>query len=415
MFLDPRTLLFSLILVNSLMVLSLFVAHSVKGREQGLKKWAMAVLLETVTWLLVAARGVVTDELSIVLANMFKAASYAFMLYAIHEFQRRDFSLWKLFLPVVAVLLVSGSLMGDIAGRFVWVGLIYATQVVLIVHALLSDPETRQGRAWRLLFGGALMILLVLAIRAVAALSGHVDFAQPQNHIAVHWVQIVSFIAVMTITLLGSVGFVLLIKERTDREIMQLAMTDSLTGVPNRRALIQQAELLKAQRGDKPVSLLMIDVDHFKRINDTYGHPAGDEVLRQATALMTQRLRAGDVLGRYGGEEFCVIAPDTDAKGASILAETLREIIAVKPVRTEEAEVSVTISIGVACCATDQKRDLKSLLAEADAALYQAKQEGRNRVVCAASCLGELPGQTSQARGPGRDHPDPVSFGNEGE
>jgi diguanylate cyclase (GGDEF)-like protein len=392
MLLDPRTLLFSLILANSLMVLSLFVAASVKGRDQGLNKWAIAVLLETFTWLLVAARGVIPDEFSIVIANLFKAASYAFILIAIHQFQGRKFPRWKLFVPVLAVLLMSGVLIDDIAGRFVWGGAIFAFQVALIMRALLSDTEMRKGRAWRLLFGGALMILVVLAIRAVAALSGITDFAEPQNHIAIHWVQVISFIAVMTTALLGSVGFVLMIKERTDREIMHLAMTDSLTGVPNRRALIEQAELMRAQRNGHPMSLLMIDVDHFKRINDTYGHPAGDEVLRQATALMGQRLRAGDVLGRYGGEEFCVIAPDTDSEGALILAESLREILAGTPLQTEAGVIAITISIGFTCCATTGVREMKDLLAEADAALYRAKQAGRNRVVCATACMAKLTG-----------------------
>jgi diguanylate cyclase (GGDEF)-like protein len=386
MLLDPRTLLFSLILANSLMVLSLFVAASVKGRDQGLNKWAIAVLLETFTWLLVAVRGVIPEALSIVAANLCMAASYAFFLIAIHEFQGRGFAHWKLFVPLLAVLLMSGLLIDDISGRFIWGGAIYTFQVALILRALWSDTEMRKGRAWRLLFGGALMILLVLGMRAVAALSGMADFAQPQNQIALHWVQVITFIAVMTTALLGSVGFVLMIKERTDREVMHLAMTDSLTGAPNRRALIEQAELVLAQRSRRPMSLLMIDIDHFKRINDTHGHPLGDEVLRQTVALMVQRLRAGDVLGRYGGEEFCVIAPDTDPAGAQILAESLRGILADTPLRTEAGEISVTVSIGVACVASEGKRELKWLLAEADAALYQAKQTGRNRVVRAATC-----------------------------
>ena len=130
-----------------------------------------------------------------------------------------------------------------------------------------------------------------------------------------------------------------------------------------------------------------IDVDLFKAINDTHGHPVGDEVLRQIAARMAGRLRRHDVLGRYGGEEFCVVAPDTDIEGALLLAESLRELIASTPLVTESGEISVSISIGVSCFPSDGGRELKAVLTEADDALYAAKQSGRNRV----AHLGALP------------------------
>jgi diguanylate cyclase (GGDEF)-like protein len=186
----------------------------------------------------------------------------------------------------------------------------------------------------------------------------------------------------MTTSLLGSIGFVLMIKEHADREIMHLAMTDSLTGVPNRRALMDFAERALALRGTRHIALLMIDVDHFKRINDTHGHPAGDEVLRQVAGLLSKRLRACDMLGRYGGEEFCVVAMDTDAAGAKQLANSLRETIASQALVTESGALSVTVSIGMSLCPANIMRELKEVLAEADEALYNAKDGGRNQVYC---------------------------------
>jgi len=381
--LDPRTLLFSLILINSLIVLSLFVAISGRNDERerdGMGKWAIAMLLETLTWGLVAARGHIPDAFSIIVANGLKAGAHALILAAICEFQRRAPPRWQYFAPVALTLVIAAVLVDDIRGRFIWVGIIYAFQIGLIARALLTDPETRSGRAWRLLFGGAAMIILVLGLRAFVAMSGQNELAQPQNTFAPHWVQIISFIGAMATALLGSIGFMLMVKERTDRAVLHLAMTDSLTQIPNRRALMDFAERALADRRGGPIAILMIDVDNFKHINDTFGHLAGDEVLRNVAGLLVKRLRGHDLLGRYGGEEFCVVAPDTNVEGALTLAESLRESIAATPLGTDRGEVSASISIGISFRPSNAAAELKQLLAEADNALYAAKQAGRNQV-----------------------------------
>jgi diguanylate cyclase (GGDEF)-like protein len=273
-------------------------------------------------------------------------------------------------------------LIDDVRGRFIWGSMIFIFQMVLIARVLLTDARTRAGRAWRLLLGGVAVIVLVLGLRSIVAQSSQFVLALPQTGGAPHWVQIVSFIALMATSLLGSIGFLLMVKERADGEVLHLAMTDSLTGVPNRRAVMDYAERSLALRKDRQVALLMVDVDHFKRINDTYGHPVGDEVLCQVAALLAGRLRGGDLLGRYGGEEFCVVALDTDAEGAQKLADSLREIIAGAALKTESGDLSVTVSIGVSHCPANTSRELKDILTEADSALYTAKQSGRNQVYC---------------------------------
>jgi diguanylate cyclase (GGDEF)-like protein len=383
--LDPRTLLFSLILTYGLSVLSMFVAVSgrVKGsKPDGMGKWAAAMFLETMVWGLIAARGTIPDFFSIIVANGFIASAYALMLAAIYEFQQHRAPRWQYIAPVALTLAVAAILQHDIRGRFIWIGLIFAFQMVLIARAMLSRQEASNGRAWRLLFAGIVMLILVLVLRTALALFGHIELAQPQNTLALHPIQLIAYIAATATALLGSIGFVLLVKERTDREIMQLAMTDTLTQVPNRRALMEYAEHTLARRSSMPLALLMIDLDHFKIINDTYGHLTGDEVLRKVAALLEWRLRRQDLLGRYGGEEFCVIAPEIDKSGALALAEALREIIASTPITTDSGDLSITVSIGISCCASAAARKLKEVLAEADAALYDAKQTGRNKVAC---------------------------------
>lgn len=393
--LDPRTLLFALILTYSMTVLSLVVAAAGSaGKREGMGKWAAAMLLETITWILIASRGAIPDVFSIVVANGLKAGAHGFILAAIFEFQRRPLPRWQYVTPIGLTLVMAALLLNDIHGRFIWGGLIYALQMVLIAHALLTDQDTRAGRAWRLLFGGVCLIVFVLALRALVALSGHAELAQPQNTASPHPVQIISFIAVMATALLGSIGFVLMVKERADREILHLAMTDSLTQVPNRRALMQYAERTLARRNGSPLALLMIDVDHFKRINDTYGHLAGDAVLKKIAARLVGRLRGDDLIGRYGGEEFCVIAQDTGRQGALRLAESLREIIAATPLETEWGELRLTISIGISCCAPQAHPELKQMLEEADASLYAAKQAGRDCV----NIFSVAPAITAQPR-----------------
>ncbi|MGB5247796.1 MAG: sensor domain-containing diguanylate cyclase [Woeseia sp.] len=170
--------------------------------------------------------------------------------------------------------------------------------------------------------------------------------------------------------------------------LLRSGHTDFLTGWHNRRYLQfrLKEELARASRDRSTLVCLMLDIDHFKRINDTYGHAAGDEVLREIAHRVESQVRASDVAARYGGEEFVVLLPATDEKAAEALAERIRRAISASPVSLNAGEsATITASIGIASCAAPaQGDDLKtigdSLLARADVALYQAKSAGRNRV-----------------------------------
>lgn len=159
-----------------------------------------------------------------------------------------------------------------------------------------------------------------------------------------------------------------------------MARTDALTGMLNRRAFVERGEqaIRQCERNAGPVSALLIDVDFFKRINDTHGHGAGDLVLRQIGRLLDSQFRASDICGRFGGEEFAVLLPDTDAAAATALADKFRETVAESSIPWQADALSVTVSIGVASDAYD----LESLLHRADMAMYQAKANGRNATVC---------------------------------
>ncbi|WP_348765828.1 GGDEF domain-containing protein [uncultured Salinisphaera sp.] len=168
-------------------------------------------------------------------------------------------------------------------------------------------------------------------------------------------------------------------RESAERQLSQQALTDSLTGLPNRAQLEQSFRRL-ANAGAYPVSVLMLDLDHFKGINDDYGHATGDAVLREVGRTLSEHTRSQDVACRLGGEEFCVLLAHTDNGAARQLAERLREAIEALRCRQNDCVLYLTASIGVAS-STGPGEQLDPMLHIADEKLYQAKSSGRNRVV----------------------------------
>ena len=168
-----------------------------------------------------------------------------------------------------------------------------------------------------------------------------------------------------------------------NRRLEELAHTDPLTKTLNRRALNERlaAEMERVRRYSTTLSLLLIDLDHFKQVNDTHGHLAGDDVLIEIAALLHRVVRAVDVVARYGGEEFIVVLPETGAQGAEAFAERLRELIEAQAfVTSRSTPIRLTSSIGVSTFPGFGVESVEDLLANADQALYRAKSEGRNRV-----------------------------------
>jgi diguanylate cyclase (GGDEF)-like protein len=156
---------------------------------------------------------------------------------------------------------------------------------------------------------------------------------------------------------------------------------DPLTGEYNRRAFfdLAQREMDRYVRSRQPLSAIMIDIDNFKQINDTFGHAVGDQILRMLTLRCRASIRETDIFGRYGGDEFVLVLPDTDITIAAQIANRIRDAVIDNVWQSERGEVPISISLGVTQ-AREQHRVLEDLLADADLALYQAKSHGRNRV-----------------------------------
>jgi len=178
-----------------------------------------------------------------------------------------------------------------------------------------------------------------------------------------------------------TIGRLLSELEEKNRELQELAYYDPLTGLPNRRFFFEHASLIfeEVKRYEKPLSLLVMDIDHFKKINDTYGHDVGDLVLKTFAGVLRGIVRQSDICARFGGEEFVVLLPNTDLEGAKVLAERIRTAVAKNMVEHGSIVIVFTVSIGI----SQYRKGMQSideLIKEADIALYRAKEGGRNRV-----------------------------------
>ena len=280
-----------------------------------------------------------------------------------------------------------GVVQPDYRLRVLWGSAAILAFIGLRVQALLHARPRRITRARAVLLVMYTLSSLLLAWRNGQLwfdLSPPADIVQPDT---VNYLYVL-FSGMQPLFL--SIGFLLLYSETLQREMHTLARVDSLTGVKNRLALTETATQLLAQAGraGRPLGVLMLDADHFKSVNDRFGHGGGDKVLLSLVASIRATLRAGNVIGRVGGEEFVVLAPDTGLEQALVLAARIRATVESTPLLMDGHLLQLTVSIG-ATAAEPGERDVPGLLQRADAALYAAKRAGRNRVMAADRSLAE--------------------------
>jgi len=310
--------------------------------------------------------------------------SLALAFYSASLFRVREQRVpWRSIFIIPAVMLLGLMLLLDtLEPRMLLATLVLMLQCSLILCWARRHVE-RPGRAHLLLVIGALISLVGLGMRAVAVVLGE---AADMRYDTSNLKQTVS-VAIGTVTvMMYSIGLVLMAKERSESRLQHMALRDVLTGTYNRRAILERfaVELERARGEHSSLAVAMIDIDHFKRINDLHGHLAGDEVLCHCVRQLQQRLRLTDSLGRYGGEEFLLLLPNTDRDGAMAALQGLREAIAQSPARFAGDDIELRFSVGLWCGIPGAEDNAASLLGQADAALYQAKAGGRNAVHMAA-------------------------------
>ena len=170
--------------------------------------------------------------------------------------------------------------------------------------------------------------------------------------------------------------------ESANQQLERISRVDGLTGLYNRRFWEEMCdiEFKRASRSGLPATMMILDIDHFKKVNDTYGHPAGDKTIKTLAKIISTAIRETDIAGRYGGEEFTIILPDTDVSSAQIVAERIRKLAEHLPVEWEAEKIAFTVSIGLAAFQPGYS-DYMAWVEKADQGLYEAKETGRNRVV----------------------------------
>lgn len=372
----------AMIIASSLMMAASMAVVGWGRRRDGLGRWAAALLVNAIGHLLIMLRGLIPDLLSIVVGNLMLSSVFVGMIAAVYQFQGRPVRWALLLAPPLLVLVFVSVFIDNFPARVSFVGLVIGLQAVWALLAALSHRHATVGRGQWLLVAGLSLEAVVLGGRALVAISTH---SEATNILQGSGLQTLTFLATFSVVLVSSVGFVFMSRDRADENNRVLAALDPLTGVANRRSLIAalDRDVARAQRMREPMALMMVDIDHFKDVNDQYGHPAGDRVLCSVVNVLRQRVRAQDLVGRYGGEEFMVLLPDTGLVGAEQLARELCKAVEESRCPADGVPgpgIAVTVSIGVFGGRLDSGDSWDMLIAAADRALYQAKNNGRNRV-----------------------------------
>ena len=372
----------AMIIASSLMMAASMAVVGWGRRRDGLGRWAAALLVNAIGHLLIMLRGLIPDVLSVVVGNLMLSSVFVGMIAAVYQFQGRPVRRALLLAPPLLVLIFVSVFIDNYPARVSFVGLVIGLQAVWALLAALSHRHATVGRGQWLLVAGLSLEAVVLGGRALVAISTH---SEATNILQSSALQTLTFLATFSVVLVSSVGFVFMSRDRADENNRVLAALDPLIGVANRRSLIAalDRDMARAQRMREPMALMMVDIDHFKDVNDQYGHPAGDRVLCSVVNVLRQRVRAQDLVGRYGGEEFMVLLPDTGLTGAQQLARALCKAVEESRCPADGVPgpgIAVTVSIGMFGGRLESGDSWDMLIAAADRALYQAKNNGRNRV-----------------------------------
>lgn len=375
---DIKTMLIVLILGHFLTAIFVVSYTGSQKRSKAINVYLISKLLQTVAWVMLLLRGIIDSMFLISIGNavLFTGAAMeltAFMIlkgYFTKKVKRyyMGFLLFSIIVFILVTLLKFGENI-----RIALASAITAILIAFPLYRLSADKKS--SRLQKVIATNYALILLFGGFRTIASLTHHLDMNLESTSIYNTGLFFVLYLVLIT----GSTGFLLLDKESQDYELLKAATFDELTKVLNRKTFIAHSKdsVSLCEKRQEKISLLLIDIDDFKKVNDKYGHFIGDKVLQDFASNIKKQLRDCDLFGRYGGEEFAILLPRTDEKEAEETAEHLRLTIEKSSVDAQ-LKVKYTISIGFLSVLPNEKTDWDTLYKLCDKALYLAKSQGKN-------------------------------------
>lgn len=380
MTLDTPTLAFVTVLVVCLQGGILTALWLIHRDMRGIGYWALGALLIALGVLVTFLVSGALPSTPLAIANIVTVAGFIVTWWGIDAFfnRRPGYRLGFAILAITAITVTYLVAVENSRDRVLFLLGIFALMCGLRLYSMLRevDPGTRFSQIMTSLALGAQAVYYLVLATAVFSLS---PADKPLAQVSVYgWI----FLIPMLLSIVVVFGIVLLVNQTIATRLQESARRDVLTEALTRRAMEEVAadELARSRRHTLPLSLLLLDIDHFKLVNDQYGHAAGDAALRQFAAAVRRCLRREDIFGRLGGEEFCALLPNTPVGGAAQLAERIRQSVANLAVEAGGHRLSLKVSIGVASLG-EQGGNWEELVNQADRAMYAAKRAGRNRVI----------------------------------
>lgn len=378
---DTYTIYFLTFLGNFVMFLMLIIFAKTTGFEGLMRYYIYGKLLQTIGAAVSFFRGLIPVDLSIIMGNCFIFLGIALEIYCIVHVDRVPLKRTaKRWLRVVVAIMLGFTLL-YLAGANMGVR-VFVCAIILAAYSLAAAAGLFcRSDATNLRKIMALFFTILAAFQIIRALDAWPRGAS-YTLFKASSLQTVSFISIYIHMLVSTMAYLLMSREVIDLKLKEAATKDYLTGIYNRMQFIQLSEKLLSLmiRQQKPATIFMIDFDHFKVINDTYGHTVGDSVLAHFSRETQSIIRNEDLFGRYGGEEFIIFAPNTTTEAALIIGQKIKSKLELSSANSATIP-KYTISIGTATMVPAALTDMDKLIKRADQALLQAKRNGRNQIV----------------------------------